>query len=99
MLGPIKQNDDGTKLTFIIDSSEGLPLVSAMFFMFGGDVHTEITKSCTVINATTGTCGCTLTSADTAIPGSYGIEVSANYGSSSFTTIDKVRMRILPIIS
>jgi len=98
MLDPIKQYDDGLKLTFIIASNEGLSLVSATFFMSGGDVHTEITKSCTIINATTGTCSCTLTSADTAIPGSYDIEVNANYGSSSFTTIDKVKLKILPLI-
>jgi len=98
----IKQNDIGTQLTFNITDSQGLSLdltgSTIVCTISGGDIQTEITKACIIDDASAGTCYCVLSSDDTAIAGSYAVEVNIDYGGSSFTTVDKVRLKILSVL-
>ena len=98
----IKQNDVGTKLIFNIKDNQNLPLnltdSTITCTISGGDTYKKITKSCTIEDAEDGTCYCILTSTDTNTPGSYAVEVEVDFGITSFTTVDKIRLKILGVL-
>ena len=103
MTTSIKQNSGGITLEYNITDYKGEPLnltgSTITFNASGGDVAKEITKTCTIVDADSGVCSCTLTTGDTDITGTFSTEVSVDYGDGViFITIDRMRFRILPTI-
>ena len=98
----IKQNDKGTKLTFNVKDNQDLSLnltnSTITCTISGGDIYKKITKSCTIKDAEEGICYCVLTSSDTDTPGSYAAEVKVDFGITSFTTVDEIRLKLLSVL-
>lgn len=102
MSNVIKCNDSGVKLLFNIRKLDGtafdLTDATATLTMAGGNVHTKITKACTIDNALAGQCSYSLTGGDTAVSGRYRLEVTVEKASNKYTTVTGAELLILELL-